>query len=86
MQTSIRKWGNSQGLYIPKSMMQQLGWELQEDLEISVQGERIIIERIKPESAKAVAFRRIKELRESAPVFDAREELQEYLEERYGID
>ena len=86
MQTSIRKWGNSQGLYIPKSMMQQLGWELQENLEITVQGERIIIERIKPESAKAVAFHRIKELRKSAPDFDAREELQEYLEERYGID
>ena len=84
MQTNIRKWGNSQGLCIPRSMLFQLGWSLQEDVEVEIAGERIIIEKRRPQSVKAAAFDKIKEMRKPADDFDAKEELKDYLEERYG--
>ena len=48
MQTSIRTWGNSQGLCIPKYMLRQLGWGMQEDVEITIRGESILIEKARP--------------------------------------
>ena len=45
MQTNIRTWGNSQGLCIPKYMLRQLGWDMQEDVEITIHGESILIEK-----------------------------------------
>ena len=83
MQTNIRKWGNSQGLCIPRSMLQQLGWAVQDDVEISVQGNRIIIEKMRPRNAKEQAAVQIKTLRKPAGDFDAKAAVQDYLEERY---
>ncbi|MDO4869903.1 MAG: AbrB/MazE/SpoVT family DNA-binding domain-containing protein [Bacillota bacterium] len=85
MQTNIRQWGNSQGLCIPKSMLRQLGWTLQDDVELTISGDRIIIERCRPYNEMAAAFDQIRTLRKSAVGFDADSELQDYLEERYGI-
>lgn len=86
MQTSIRTWGNSQGLCIPKDMLRQLGWTNQEDVEISISGEKIIIEKIRPKSAKEKAFNQIKALRKTADDFSAQTELIEYLEDRYETE
>ena len=45
MQTSIIKWGNGQGIRIPKGLMQELGLALNEKLSITVQGGKLIIEK-----------------------------------------
>ncbi len=45
MTAQIVKWGNSQGIRIPKSIMKECGIGLNEDLLISVNGDKIIIER-----------------------------------------
>ena len=86
MQTSIRSWGNSQGLCIPKDMLRQLGWSNREDIEITVSGDKIIIEKVRPRDIREEAFNQIRALRKPAVDFDAKTELQEYLEERYGAE
>ena len=48
MVTKIRKWGNSLGLRIPKSFAQEAGVEEGADVDISVQGNRLVIERVHP--------------------------------------
>ena len=38
-QTSLRAWGNSQGVLIPKVIIEALHWALQDELEIETIGE-----------------------------------------------
>lgn len=48
MTTTIQKWGNSQGIRIPKSFLEELNWSDKEDIIMTVEGCRIIIERATP--------------------------------------
>ncbi len=41
--TNIRKWGNSQGITIPKSMLDKLNWLATESVEIVALDKQIVI-------------------------------------------
>lgn len=46
--TTIQKWGNSQGIRIPKFLLDEMKWNENEQLVLSADKDRIIIERAKP--------------------------------------
>lgn len=46
MTVNIQKWGNSQGIRIPKYILNELAWSDDETVDISVEGGKIVIERI----------------------------------------
>lgn len=46
MKTSIQKWGNSQGIRIPKTIIDELQWKENEELRINVKNGKIVIEKI----------------------------------------
>lgn len=45
MTTTIQKWGNSQGIRIPKFILEAVHWNGNEQLIVSAQNDKIIIER-----------------------------------------
>lgn len=45
MTTTLQKWGNSQGIRIPKFMLETLHWNGNERLVVSAENDKIIIER-----------------------------------------
>lgn len=45
MTTTIQKWGNSQGIRIPKFVLEALNWSGSENLLLSTEDNKIIIER-----------------------------------------
>ncbi|SMM97679.1 hypothetical protein SPONL_798 [uncultured Candidatus Thioglobus sp.] len=47
MQTTVSKWGNSAGLRLPKSMINQLYISTGDKLDIAIDKGRIVIESIK---------------------------------------
>ena len=44
MTTTIQKWGNSQGIRIPKFILDETGWSDNEELVLRADKNRIIIE------------------------------------------
>ena len=48
MVTKIQKWGNSLGLRIPKSFAKQAGVEEGSPVDISIEGDRLIIQPVHP--------------------------------------
>ena len=54
MTVNIQKWGNSQGIRIPKHMLEELAWSDSETVDISVADGKIIIERIIPSGRKNI--------------------------------
>lgn len=46
MITKIQKWGNSQGIRIPKSILENLKWKENEEIMLNVKENKIIIEKI----------------------------------------
>ena len=46
MNTQLTKWGNSQGIRLPRKLTQELGIFLNDFLRISVEDGRIIIEKV----------------------------------------
>ncbi|HID28742.1 MAG TPA: AbrB/MazE/SpoVT family DNA-binding domain-containing protein [Desulfobacterales bacterium] len=44
MLTSIKKWGNSQGLRFPKTLLEEAGIQVGDEVSISVQARKIIVE------------------------------------------
>ena len=44
MVTKIQKWGNSQGLRFPKEMLAEAQIEIGDEVDVSVRGNRIIVE------------------------------------------
>jgi len=48
METSLQKWGNSQGVRIPRHVLSTLGWQGNERVEIIVDEGAILIKRIGP--------------------------------------
>ena len=57
MTVNIQKWGNSQGIRIPKHMLDDLAWSETETVDISIDDGKIIIERF-----RALERKNIKEL------------------------
>lgn len=47
MTVAIRKWGNSQGIRIPKDLLDTLKWEENEQITIVVEGGKLIMEKEK---------------------------------------
>ncbi len=45
MNSKIMKWGNSQGIRIPKGIVDSLNLKLNDEIEIEVEGESIIIKK-----------------------------------------
>lgn len=45
MSTTIQKWGNSQAIRIPKSVLDAVRWKPNEQVKISAQDNKIIIEK-----------------------------------------
>lgn len=48
MVTTIQKWGNSQGIRIPKVLLDEIHWNEDEKIKISAENGRIIIEKDEP--------------------------------------
>ena len=88
MLSTIKPWGNSQGLYIPKEFMKQLGLTVHDKIVMTVEGNSIVIKKDNGLSEKAQALETLKELRKQIkPLpadFDWKEELCEALDERFG--
>lgn len=70
MTVNIQKWGNSQGIRIPKYILNELAWSDDEIVDVSIEGGKIVIERITPPQKK-----NIKELFEG---FDGKYEPSEF--------
>lgn len=49
MNTSIQKWGNSQGVRIPKMLLEAVKWSENEEITIKVDDEKLILEKAKKE-------------------------------------
>ena len=43
----VQKWGNSQGIRLPKKILKDLGININDKIEISLNGEEIILKKIK---------------------------------------
>ena len=52
MRVSISKWGNSQGLRFPKNIMKDLNLSIGDEVELSIENEKVIIEPIKQKRKK----------------------------------
>lgn len=52
MTTTIQKWGNSQGIRIPKYLLDAVQWTENEQISVSVENNKIIIKKI--ESQKTI--------------------------------
>lgn len=48
MTTTMRKWGNSQGIRIPKAILEAVHWSGAEKLSLKAEGDRVVIERAEP--------------------------------------
>ena len=47
MNVTLQKWGNSQGIRIPKSILDELGYEENDKMEITTEDDCIILKRVK---------------------------------------
>ena len=83
MLTNIRAWGNSQGLCIPRDMLNTLGMGDRDKVEISIQDGGIFIKPYKPLDEKRQAAINLQKVRKKIADIDYREEMNSYLDERY---
>lgn len=83
MLTNIRSWGNSQGLCIPRDMLNALGMGVRDQVELMVRDGNIIIKPYRPLDEKNQAAINLKKMRRKVADFDYREEMNNYLDERY---
>ena len=90
MYSIIRAWGNSQGLYIPKKMLGEVGLKTNDPVQISVVENGLLIKKDRRGEAKMSAFESLKRIRKdhrqssSAISDDYRKEMEDYLDEKYG--
>ena len=54
MTVNIQKWGNSQGIRIPKYMLDDLLWSDNETVDITIENGKIVIERTSPSQKKNI--------------------------------
>lgn len=48
MRSAVRKMGNSSGIIIPKPMLAEIGIKAGDDVDLRVEGDRLVIEVLKP--------------------------------------
>ena len=81
----IRTWGNSQGIYIPKNVLRELGLKVGDQVELTVEDGALVLKKDDGMLKKQTAAENIRAVRKTAPTdFDYRAELNDYLDERYG--
>ncbi|PWF99501.1 AbrB/MazE/SpoVT family DNA-binding domain-containing protein [Levilactobacillus bambusae] len=74
--TTISKWGNSKGIHLPKKQLEQIGiFEERQQVTISVEGNRIVIEKYEEQSPLAKRFSGF-DLDQYFAQFDANESLE----------
>ena len=54
MTTTIQKWGNSQGIRIPKILLETVNWNEDEKIVILVEDNKLIIEKAKDKRRKNI--------------------------------
>lgn len=54
MTTTIQKWGNSQGIRLPKHLLESVHWDENEELQIKAEDGKIIIEKLVPTKRKTI--------------------------------
>lgn len=54
MTTTIQKWGNSQGIRIPKILLDSMNWSENEQIVIIADNEKLIIEKSKENKRKNI--------------------------------
>lgn len=90
MQSIIRAWGNSQGLYIPKKLLAEASLSVNDPVDISVVDGVLMIRRDESKAHKRNALEALRGIREAhkdagkSISSDYREERNRYLEEKYG--
>jgi len=57
MQTTVVKWGNSQGIRLPKAFLQDIKISANDPVDIRIENEKIIIKKIDKKSHKTVKQR-----------------------------
>lgn len=55
MTTTIQKWGNSQGIRIPKYLLEALKWQDNEEITINVNEDKLVIEKADSKKKKTIA-------------------------------
>jgi antitoxin MazE len=73
MRTQLRRMGNSSGVIIPKAIVAQLGVEPGAELELTLEGDRVVITpaRGRPREGWAEAARAIAAAGDDVPAWDA---------------
>ncbi|MBQ8090575.1 MAG: AbrB/MazE/SpoVT family DNA-binding domain-containing protein [Pyramidobacter sp.] len=56
MPTALCAWGNSRAVRIPKNVLDSLEWKGDEEVEITAEGEMIVIRKAKPRETLAGLF------------------------------
>ena len=90
MITSIRPWGNSLRLYIPKKVLKAADLHINDTVEISVSGNTILIRKDDSADIRSRAWESLQAIRnahkkrQSISSNDYRNERDEYLDEKYG--
>lgn len=90
MQSIIRAWGNSQGLYIPKKLLKEASLNVGDSVDISVVDEVLMIRKDESKDLRRNALEALRTIREAhkdaekSISSDYREERNSYLEEKYG--
>ena len=50
MTTTIQKWGNSQGVRIPKILLDSINWSENEEVSINIEEDKLVIEKAKTQN------------------------------------
>ncbi len=54
MITTIQKWGNSQGVRIPKILLDSINWSENEEVSINIEEDKLVIEKAKTQNRKNI--------------------------------
>ncbi len=54
MTTNIQKWGNSQGIRLPKSILDALNWSINEKIVIDMHEDHIVVKTAAPKKHKSI--------------------------------
>lgn len=54
MTTTIQKWGNSQGVRIPKILLDSINWSENEEVSINIEEDKLVIENAKTQNRKNI--------------------------------
>ncbi len=89
MTATIRAWGNSQGLYLSKKLLEEAGLQVNDSVELRVESGAITIRKDDSDDIRRKAWESLKAIKASRKVDSAipedyRTGRDEYLDERYG--